>query len=135
MKKKAIIILCLVLLVSLSLFADSDKYKIESFSITKTVKSLADPAEPNYIKRIDISYDTNSTVLSPAYTYHENMDLFKGNWTYPEDARYDKGNNNIYFYYCPGNTPCEYEDLNNIYDNTYGYNYNVVGERVHWINI
>ena len=114
MKKKIfLIVICLVI--------------ISVFNINKV---FADPVT-TYMQRIDINFDTNKLRISPAYDYHELMYLFEMNWTYPDNVHYHDGSN-VYFAYCPTDSPCEYEDSERI--NTGAeYDMQVLGNRYHWV--
>lgn len=58
------------------------------------------------ITKIEITLDTEKAVLHPYYTYNQVRSIFEKNWSVPEEAGYSRGNNNIWFYYCPDENKC-----------------------------
>ena len=127
MKKKKIFIsiFCLLILGSLCTIKLT---KDKELTTNVMAKIFADPVEVTYINKIEINYDTTKARLSPYYTYNGVRGVFNSNWSVPNDAGYDKGNNNIYFYYCPSGDACTLSDV------TGGYQEQVKEDRYHFVN-
>ena len=58
------------------------------------------------INKIEINYDTNKVSFSNRTTYSDVRGLLERIWELPENAGYDKGNNNIWMEICPTNERC-----------------------------
>lgn len=129
MKNKIKIVLCFIVIIGIFLILDSSKYEVKEYKITKNIKTLSDPVEIDYIKRIDINLDMNKARISSIYTYEELMSLFKDNWSFPDNSRLSKGNNNIYFKYCPDSNKCNKNETTRP-----SYNSQVDVNKYHWVN-
>ena len=100
--------------------------KASKSTINVNAKTFKDPAQVNYITRIDINYDTTKARLSPAYTYSQVRHKIESIWTFADNLPYDQGNNNIWMNYCPTSAKCSLEDT------TGGYNEQVKADKYTW---
>ena len=101
--------------------------KTEKNIISVNAKTFKDPAQVNYITRIDINYDATKARLSPAYTYSQVRHKIERIWTFADNLPYDQGNNNIWMNYCPTSAKCSLEET------TGGYDEQVKSDRYTWV--
>ena len=107
MKKKISYLLYFVFMICLVVL-NINTYKVREYSSSIRANSYMNPA-PNYITKIEINL-TDKAKISPVYTYLELMSLFENNWSFANNSRCDRGNNNIYFYACPDGNKCLFEN-------------------------
>ena len=81
-----------------------------------------------FITKIEINYDEEEVIFSNKTTYNEVKSKLKRFWSFPDNAPYDEGNNNIWINYCPTAERCTDDDM------TGGYSENMLLGRYTYVD-
>ena len=96
------------------------------FDSSKKANLTVSLRNTEYITKIEINYDTSRVVFSSKTTYNDVRNLLERIWELPENANYDKGNNNIWIGYCETSERC----TSNL---TMGYGTNMLTDRYTYV--
>ena len=77
------------------------------FDNTKKASLNVQIRATEYIHKIEINYDTEAAVFSTRTTYRDAATALERSWSLPDNAGYDKGNDNVWFKRCETAERCE----------------------------
>ena len=99
------------------------------FDTSKKANLTVTLRNTEYVNKIEISYDTSKVVFSSKTTYNAVKSILKDIWELPENANYDKGNNNIWMDYCDTSLRCTDDE-----EMTGGYSENMLADRYTYVD-
>ena len=96
---------------------------------TKSASATVNARATEIINKIEFSYNPEKVVFSSKATYNQIRSSMERNIVYPEEAGYDKGNNNVGVLYCSSSTKCDYSDA------TRGYGEQAMSDRYTYLDV